>query len=64
MLATIAERFALRPGLDLEDATDILLMYGSSATYLSMVRAGWSQERFEEWLTDTLARTLLARPGR
>ena len=64
LLATIAERFALRPGLELEDATDILLMYGSSATYLSMVRAGWSQERFEEWLTDTLARTLLARPGR
>ena len=23
--------------------------------------AGWSRERFEEWLTDTLARTLLAR---
>ena len=64
LLATIADRFALRPGLDLDEATDILLMYGSSATYLSMMRAGWSQERFEEWLTDTLARTLLARPGR
>lgn len=64
LLATIAERFALRPGLDLDEATDILLMYGGSATYLSMVRAGWSQERFEDWLTDTLARTLLARPGR
>jgi AcrR family transcriptional regulator len=64
LLATIAERFALRPGLDLDQATDILLMYGGSATYLSMVRAGWSQERFEDWLTDTLARTLLARPGR
>src|SRR5215216_4789773 len=59
LLATIAERFALRPGLDLDEATDILLMYGGSATYLSMVRAGWSQERFEDWLTDTLARTLL-----
>lgn len=64
LLATIAERFPLRPGLELDEATDILLMYGSSATYLAMVRAGWSRERFEEWLTDTLARTLLARPGR
>ncbi len=64
MLASIADRFALRSGLDLDEATDILLMYGSSATYLSMVRAGWSRERFEEWLTDTLARTFLTRPGR
>lgn len=64
MLADIAQRFALRPGLDLDDATDILLMYGSSATYLAMARAGWDRRRFEEWLTDTLARTLLARPGR
>lgn len=64
LLATIAERFALRDGLDLEEATDLLLMFGSSATYLAMMRAGWSGERFEAWLTDTLARTMLARPGR
>lgn len=63
LLAQIAERFPLRPGLELDEATDILLMYGSSATYLAMIRAGWSRERLEEWLTDTLARTLLARPG-
>jgi aspartate/methionine/tyrosine aminotransferase len=63
LLAAIAERFPLRPGLDLDEATDILLMYGGSATYLSLVRAGWDRERFEEWLADTLARTLLARPG-
>ena len=37
-------------------------MYGSSATYLTMIRRGWSRERFEEWLADTLARTLLASP--
>lgn len=63
LLTTIAERFPFRPGLELDEATDILLMYGSSATYLAMIRAGWIRERFEEWLTDTLARTLLARPG-
>jgi AcrR family transcriptional regulator len=61
MLETIAARFPLRPGLELDEATDILLMYGSSATYLAMIRCGWSRDRFEEWLADTLARTLLAR---
>jgi hypothetical protein len=57
-----AERFALRPGLDLDGATDVLLMYGSSATNLTMIRCGWSRARFEEWLADTLARTLAASP--
>ena len=61
VLETIAERFPLRPGLELDEATDVLLMYGSSATYLAMIRCGWSRDRFEEWLADTLARTLLAR---
>jgi AcrR family transcriptional regulator len=61
ILETIAERFPLRPGLELDAATDVMLMYGSSATYLAMIRCGWSRDRFEEWLTDTLARTLLAR---
>jgi AcrR family transcriptional regulator len=61
LLETIAERFPLRPGLELDEATDVLLMYGSSATYLAMIRCGWSRDRFEEWLADTLARTLLAR---
>lgn len=64
ILQTIAGRFPLRAVIELDEAVDILLMYGSSATYLAMVRAGWTRERFEEWLTDTLARTLLARPGR
>ena len=64
LLATIAERYPLRATIGLDEATDILLMYGSSATYLAMIRAGWTREHFEEWLTDTLARTLLARPGR
>jgi AcrR family transcriptional regulator len=61
MLETIAERFPLRAGLELDGATDVLLMYGSSATYLAMIRCGWSRDRFEDWLADTLARTLLAR---
>lgn len=61
ILEIISERFPLRPGLGLDEATDVLLMYGNSATYLAMIRSGWSRDRFEEWLADTLARTLLAR---
>lgn len=60
ILVSVAERFPLRPGLALDGATDVLLMYGSSTTYLAMIRCGWSRDRSEEWLADTLARTLLA----
>jgi len=62
--AMLAERFGLRDGLDVETATDLLLMFGSSATYLTLRRYGWTDERFVAWSTDTLARQLLARPGR
>ncbi len=60
----LAERFGLRDGLDVDTATDLLLMFGSSATYLTLRRYGWSEERFIEWSIDTVAKQLLARPGR
>jgi AcrR family transcriptional regulator len=60
----LADRFGLRVGLDVESATDLLLMFGSSATYLTLRRYGWSDERYITWLTGTLAQQLLARPGR
>jgi AcrR family transcriptional regulator len=60
----LAERFGLRRGLDVDTATDLLLMFGSSATYLTLHRYSWSDERFAAWSTDTLAKQLLARPGR
>jgi hypothetical protein len=64
-LATmVADRFGLRAGLDVESATDLLLMFGSSSTYLTLRRYGWSDERQVAWLTTTLAQQLLARPGR
>jgi AcrR family transcriptional regulator len=59
-----AERFGLREGVDLDSATDVLLMLGSSATYLTLRRYGWTEDRYAAWLTDTLAKQLLARPGR
>jgi AcrR family transcriptional regulator len=60
----VSDRFGLRAGLTSEDATDLLLMLSSSGTYLTLQRYGWSEERYVEWLTDTLARQLLAQPGR
>lgn len=60
----LAERFGLRPGLTAEEATDILLMMGSGAPYLTLRGYGWSHERYVAWLADTLALQLLARPGR
>jgi AcrR family transcriptional regulator len=58
----IADRWGLRAGLDTADATDLLLMLSSSAPYLSLRRYGWSDEKYADWLTGTLARELLARP--
>ena len=63
-VAILSERFGLRGGLDVDAATDLLLMFGSSATYLTLRRYGWSDERFAAWSTETLARQLLARPGK
>ena len=59
-----SDRFGLRAGLSGDDATDVLLMLTSSGAYLTLQRYGWSEEKYVEWLTDTLGRQLLARPGR
>jgi AcrR family transcriptional regulator len=64
VVATLADRFGLRDGVDVESGTDLLLMYGSSGPYLALTRYGWTEQRYLDWLTDTLARELLARPGR
>lgn len=55
----IAERFGLRAGLTVADATDLLLTLSSSPTYLTLQRYGWSEEKYAAWLTRTLARELL-----
>jgi AcrR family transcriptional regulator len=60
----LTDRFGHREGLTGDDATDLLLMLTSSGTYLTLQRYGWSEEKYVEWLTDALARQLLARPGR
>ena len=64
IVGLVSDRFGLRRGLTSEDATDLLLMLSAPATYLTLQRYGWSDEKYIEWLTDTLARQLLAQPGR
>lgn len=60
-VALMAERFELQDGLDVDAATDLMLLFGSSATYLTLRRYGWSEARFTAWLTETLGTQLLAR---
>lgn len=63
IVGLLADRFGLRAGLSTDDAVDLLLMLTSSATFLTLRRYGWSEEKYADWLTDTLARQLLAGPG-
>ena len=64
VVALVAQRFGIREGLTAADATDLLLTLSSSGIYLTLQRYGWSEEKYVDWLTDTLARELLAHPGR
>jgi AcrR family transcriptional regulator len=56
--------FGLRPQLDPESATDLLLTFGGAGMYRSLViDYGWNHERYVDWLADALAQQLL-RPRR
>lgn len=49
-----------RPGLELEDARRILWMYTSRDVYRMLVHeSGWSADRYEEWLAETLLDALV-----
>jgi AcrR family transcriptional regulator len=61
----LKDRFGLRPGLEPERATDLLLTYGGAAVWRSLVvDYGWTNDEFAEWLTDTLCSQLLPPPRR
>jgi AcrR family transcriptional regulator len=56
----LADRGALRPGLSVDEARDLLWTLNSHAVHdLLVVQLGWSPERYRDWLADTLARALL-----
>jgi AcrR family transcriptional regulator len=59
---SLGEKGALRPGLDVDGATDILWTLNlSNAWHLLVVERGWSPERFERWLGDVACSQLLGR---
>jgi AcrR family transcriptional regulator len=56
----LADRGALRPDLTVDAGTDIAWTLCSLSVYdLLVLGRGWSDERYETWLTHTLARELL-----
>lgn len=60
-VALLAERGALRSDRTTEEAGDILWTLCSLAVHDNLVLGrGWSAERYELWLSDALARELLA----
>jgi len=56
----LAEEGALRPELPIAEAKDVLWTLCSLATYDSLVRdRGWTDKRYEAWLSSSLAVELL-----
>ncbi len=66
---SLASKQALRPGLTVAQATDLLWAMGSADVYrMLVVDRGWSAEQYEQWLATSLAHSLLrqdqdSRPG-
>jgi TetR/AcrR family transcriptional regulator of autoinduction and epiphytic fitness len=59
VLATKAE---LRPGLSLERATDLLLLFAGMDVYRVLVDArGWSHDEWVDWTVATLVEQLFGR---
>ncbi|MGI5288944.1 TetR/AcrR family transcriptional regulator [Nonomuraea polychroma] len=60
LIARLAGHGQLRPGLDPQRATDILVVLYSHETFLGLTRdAGWSVPEYKAWLYETLSRQLL-----
>ncbi len=60
----LADRGALRPGLPIEQARDVVWSLCSLAVHdLLVLERGWSAERYGAWLADALAHELLPDAG-
>ena len=60
VVAMLAEKNALRPGLDVDGATDILWTLNHPDVWqLLVVQRGWTPERYEEWFGDAICAQLL-----
>lgn len=61
VVASVAEKGALRPELDVDRATDILWTLNHPDVWLLLVgERGWTPEAFEAWFGDTACAQLLA----
>ncbi|MBE8478410.1 TetR/AcrR family transcriptional regulator [Streptomyces justiciae] len=60
----LAELGALRPGLSMERATDMLwFLFGLPSWRLFVAEHGWSWDETERWLTEQAVAALVARPS-
>lgn len=59
VITLLAEKGWLRKGLDVETATDEILVLGSPSTYLELQAYGWDDDRIGTWLGELLATRLL-----
>jgi AcrR family transcriptional regulator len=56
----VADRFGLREDRTVTDCVDLLMAFGGAALYRSLVlECGWSQDKYDDWLANTLADQLL-----
>jgi hypothetical protein len=63
MIASLRAARRLLPQLSYRAARDVFWMLTGSDAYRMLVRErGWSSQKYQEWLADTLVRSLL-RPG-
>jgi AcrR family transcriptional regulator len=61
----LADGGHLRPGVDVEEARDVLWLYNAPEVYDLMVqRRGWSAERFGAWVGEAYVAALLPTSGR
>jgi AcrR family transcriptional regulator len=65
MILILSEARSLKPGLDIATARDIFWMFTGRDVYRMLVRErGWSSQKYQDWLADTLVTSLLAMLGR
>jgi len=63
MIISLRDAGRLRPDLDYTSARDIFWMLTGRDIYRMLVRErGWSSQKYQEWLAETLVRSLLGPP--
>jgi AcrR family transcriptional regulator len=60
-MGLLAERGALRPGMSVEQARDIIWALCSAPVHdMLVIERGWTSDEYRDWLADALKRELLA----